>query len=145
MYFVPLISPVTVDRGTSNDNHQQVSVISYEKKVASKSFHVDCEFEIKGSGFSRYTFDPTGIIALKIAESKKSATRTRCRTCSTTSISRAKVSAIIQIKGAINGSIQTVTEVNLEFNARGHRSPVLIGLYDVKAKSGQYSYEQPIG
>ena len=108
---------------------QRVSVVSYEKKVTSKSFHVDCEFEIKGSGFSRYTFDPTGIIALKIAESKKSNPDSLSNLLDYIHF-EGEGFGIIQIKGTINGSIQTVTEVNLEFNARGHKSPVVIGLYD---------------
>ena len=140
MYFVPLISPVTVDRGTSNENHQQVSVVSYEKKVTSKSFHVDCEFEIKGSGFSRYTFDPTGMIALRIAESKKPNPDSLSNLLDYINFEGAGFGSI-QIKGTINDSTQTVTEVELEFNARGSKSPVAIGLYELKAKNGQFRYE----
>ena len=139
MYFVPLISPVTVDRRTSTENHQQVGVVSYEKKVTSKSFSVNCEFEIKGSGFSRYTFDPTGIIAMKIAESKKSNPDSLSNLLDYIHF-EGEGFGNIQIKGTINGATQTVTEVNLEFNARGYKSPVVIGLYDVKAKNGQYNY-----
>jgi len=144
MYFVPLISPVTVDRGTSNENHQQVSVISYEKKVTSKSFYVNCEFEITGSGFSRYTFDPTGVIALRIVESKKSNPDSLSHLLDYIHFEGEGFGSI-QIKGTINGSTQTVTEVDLEFNARGGKSPVAIGLYDLKAKNGQYRYSNRSG
>jgi hypothetical protein len=140
MYFVPLISPVDVDRGTSNDNHQQVSIVSYEKKVTSKSFHVDCEFKIEGSGFSRYTFDPTGMIALRIAESKKPNPDSLSNLLDYITFEGEGFGGI-QIKGTINGPAQTVTEVELEFNARGGKSPVAIGLYELKAKNGQYRYE----
>jgi hypothetical protein len=29
----------------------------------------------------------------------------------------------------------------MQFNARGHKSPVTIGLYDIKPKDGKYKYE----
>ena len=47
----------------------------------------------------------------------------------------------IEVKGTVTGSTETVTEVDLQFNARGHKSPVTVGLYDVKPKDGQYKYE----
>ena len=48
---------------------------------------------------------------------------------------------IIEVKGQIIGSTRTVTELDMQFNARGHKSPVTIGLYDVKPKDGEYKYE----
>ncbi len=47
----------------------------------------------------------------------------------------------IEVKGTIAGSTQTVTEVDLQFNARDHKSCVTVGLYDIKPKDGQYKYE----
>lgn len=139
MYFVPLISPVVVDRGTSDENHQQVSVVSFERKVTSKSFSVKCIFEIRGGGFCRYTFDPAGMIALMIAESKKPNPDSLSNMLDYIHFEGEGFGGI-EIKGTINGSTRTVTEVNLEFNARGCKSPVVIGLYDLKAKNGQYNY-----
>jgi hypothetical protein len=43
------------------------------------------------------------------------------------------------------GTGTTATEVDLEFNARGRKSPVTIGLYEIKAKNGQYRYENRSG
>jgi hypothetical protein len=140
MYFVPLISPVAVDRGTSDENHQQVSVVSYEKKVTLKSFYVTCVFEIKGCGFSRYTFDPAGMIALRIAESKKSKPDSLSNVLDYIHFEGEGFGGI-QIKGTIDGSTETVTQVDLEFNARGRKSPVTIGLYELKSKNGRYCYE----
>ena len=62
MYFVPLISTTLVDRETSTNNEQKVGIITYEKKVTSKSFNVVCEFEILGKGFHRNTFYAEGMI-----------------------------------------------------------------------------------
>jgi hypothetical protein len=140
MYFVPLISPVAMDRQTSAENNQQVAVLSYEKKVTSKSFSVNCEYEIKGGGFSRYAFDPAGMIALKIEESKKPKPDALTNVLDYIHFEGEGVGSV-QIKGTINGSTQTVTEVELGFDGRGCKSPVVIGLYELKPKDGRYCYE----
>jgi hypothetical protein len=140
MYFVPLISPVAVGGGVSPDNGQQAAIISYERKVTSRSFCVACEFEMSGQGFNRYTFDPAGMIALRIAESKKPKGEPLCHVLDYINF-EGEGFGRIQIKGKIADGTETVTEVELEFNARGRRSPVTIGLYELKAKDGQYLYE----
>ena len=49
---------------------------------------------------------------------------------------------VIEVKGTdYRLCPMTVTEVDLTFNARGHTSPVTIGLYDIKPKDGEYKYE----
>ena len=138
MYFVPLIAPTLVDNISSVNNQQQVGVISHKIKVSSKSFLVTCEFEILGSGFHENTFDPAGMIAAHTDELKKGETLTNM-------LDYIKFAGygygIIEVKGRITGSTRTVTEVNMQFNAGGHKSPVTIGLYDVKPKDGEYKYE----
>ena len=138
MYFVPLIAPTFVDNISSVNNEQQVAVISHKIKVSSKSFLVTCEFEILGSGFHMNTFDPAGMIAAHTDELKKGETLTNM-------LDYIKFDGdgygIIEVKGRITGSAKTVTEVGMQFNARGHKSPVTIGLYDVKPKDGEYKYE----
>jgi len=138
MYFVPLIAPTFVDNISSVNNQQQVSIISHKIKVRSKSFLVTCEFEILGSGFHMNTFDPSGMIAAHTDELKKGETLTNM-------LDYIKFDGdgygIIEVKGRITGFTKIVTEVNMRFNARGHKSPVTIGLYDVKPKDGDYKYE----
>ena len=137
-YFVPLISTTLVDRQTSANNIQQVGIISYEKKVTSKSFHLVCEFEILGKGFHKNTFEPAGVIAMYIGELKKGETLTNL-------LDYIKFEGEgfgrIEVKGTMTGSVPTVTEVDLQFNARDHKSCVTVGLYDIKPKDGQYKYE----
>lgn len=140
MYFVPLISPVPVDRAASAGNDQEVSVVSYERKITSRSFAVECEFEMIGQGSIRYTFDPAKTIARKIEELKKSKGEPLANVLDYINFEGAGFGRI-QVKGTVDHGTPTVTEVNVEFDARGHKSPVTIGLYDVKAKSGQYGYE----
>jgi len=138
MYFVPLIAPTLVDNISSVNNDQQVGIISHKIITDSKSFHVVCEFEILGKGFHMNTFDPNGMIEAHTDELKKGETLTHM-------LDYIKVEGdaygIIEAKGTIAGSTYTVTEVEMQFNAKGHKSPVTIGLYDIKPKNGEYKYE----
>jgi hypothetical protein len=140
MHFVPLISPVPVGREVCPANRQQVGIISYEKKVTPKSFSVTCEFEMMGSGFCRYTFDPAGMVALRMVECKKTKGEPLTNLLDYIHF-EGEGFGRIHIKGTVEEAELTVTEVELEFNGRGHKSPATIGLYELKAKEGQYRYE----
>ena len=137
MYFIALISPLPVESETSVNNRQQTGIISYRRQVTPPTFHVACEFEMAGEGFSTYIFDPAGAIAQRSAEVKRGETLTNM--LDYISFEGAGFGGI-QVRGTIDGSIETVTEVDVEFNARGRESPVTIGLYEIKAKNGQHSY-----
>jgi hypothetical protein len=138
MYFVPLIAPTQVDRETSAENEQQMAIISYSRKVTSESFRVVCEFEIVGKGFHKNTFDSKGMIETHTDALEKGEVLTK-------KLDYIKFEGegigCIEVKGTMAGSAPTVTEVDLKFNARGRKSPVTIGLYDVKPKDGHYQYE----
>jgi len=138
MYFVPLIAPTLVDNISSVNNEQQIAIISNNIKVSSTSFLVTCEFEISGSGFHMNTFDPNGMIAVQTDELKKGEKLTNM-------LDYIKLDGDgcgrIEVKGQIADSVKTVTEVEVQFNARGHKSPVTIGLYDIKPEEGEYKYE----
>jgi hypothetical protein len=137
-YFVPLIAPTLVDNISSVNNEQQVGIISYKIIVDSKSFHVACEFEILGSGFHINTFDAAGMIAARSDELKKEEAMTNM-------LDYIKFDGdgfgMIEVKGTITGATRIATEVDIQFNARGHKSPVTIGLYNIKPKNGEYKYE----
>jgi hypothetical protein len=138
MYFVPLISPTLVDRQTSANNEQQVGIISYERKVTSKSFNVVCEFLMRGKGFHKNAFEPNGVIAIYIGELKEGETLTNM-------LDYIKFEGDgfgrIEVKGTFTGSVPTVTEVDLKFDAKDRKSPVTVGLYDIEPKDGRYKYE----
>lgn len=138
MYFVPLIAPTRVDNISSVNNQQQIGILSHQIKADSKSFHVICEFEIVGNGFHKNTFEPAGMIATHTEELKKGRAMTQM-------LDYIKFEGqgfgMIEIKGQIAGADRIVTEVNMQFNAKGRKSPVTIGLYDIKPKGGQYQYE----
>jgi hypothetical protein len=138
MYFVPLISPTLVDRETSANNEQQFGIISYERKVTSKSFNVTCEFEVLRNGFHKNTFDPVGKIATRTGKLKKGEPLINM-------LDYIKLEGEgfgrIDVKGTITGSTKTVTEVDIHFKAGGQKSPVTVGFYSIKPKNGQYKYE----
>jgi hypothetical protein len=138
MYFVPLIAPTRVDNISSVNNTQQMGIISHEIKVDSRSFYVACEFEVLGNGFHMNTFDPVGMIAAHTDEIKKRETMTNI-------LDYIKFDGegfgVIKVKGTIIRSTKIVTEVDMQFNPRGHKSHVTIGLYDIKPKEGEYKYE----
>ncbi|MDD5011245.1 MAG: hypothetical protein PHQ00_03895 [Phycisphaerae bacterium] len=137
-YFIPLISPALVDREISIKNTQMEGIISYKRTVTSNSFYAAGEFELSGKGFHKNTFDPEGMIARNIGDVKKGEPLTNI-------LDYIKFEGdgvgIIEIRGTISGSTQTVTEVDICFSARKQKSPVTIGLYSVKPQNGQYKYE----
>lgn len=138
MYFVPLIAPTFVDNISSVNNQQQVGIISHKIEVDSESFNVICEFEVLGSGFHMNTFDPAGMIAAQTEEIEKEETLTNLLDYIRFD---GEGFGIIEVKGEINGSTRTVTEMDIKFNAKGHESPVTIGLYDVEPEGGEYKFE----
>lgn len=138
MYFVPLIAPTNVDNVSSVDNDQRVGIISHTLTEKSDSFRVVGEFEILGSGFHMNTFESAGMIATHTEELEKGEALTDM-------LDYIKFDGeglgVVEVKGVIRGAERTVTEVSIQFNARGHKSPVTIGLYDIKPKDVEYKYE----
>ncbi len=138
LYFVPLIASTSVDNISNVHNDQQVGVISHKIKNDSRTFSVVCEFEILGTGFHMNTFDPAGMIAAQVGDVKKGKTLTNL-------LDYIRIEdqgyGIIEVKGGISKAAWTVTEVNLNFNVKAHKSPVTIGLYDIKQKDGEYQYK----
>ena len=137
-YFIPLISPTLVGREISVNNEQQVGVISHKRKVTSKSFYAASEFKMIGKGFHKNTFDSEGMIARNIGDLKEGEPLTNI-------LDYIKFEGegvgLIEVKGTITGSTQTVTEVDICFKAKDQKSPVTIGLYSVELQDGQYKYE----
>jgi hypothetical protein len=138
MYFVPLISPTLVDRETSANNEQQIGIVSYKRTVTSRSFYLTCEFEIVGKGFHRNTFDPAGMIRTHAGRLRKGEPLTSMLDYI---MFEGEGLGRIEVEGTMAGAEPTVTQISMQFNARGHKSPVTIGLYDVIPEDGQYKYE----
>jgi hypothetical protein len=137
-YFIPLIATTRVDSISSVNNEQHISIISHTITADAKSFHLTCEFELSGMGFHMNTFDPAEMLAAYADELKKRKTMTNM-------LDYIRFEGdgfgVIEVKGTIVGSTRIVTEVDIRFNAEGHKSPVTIGLYDIKPQEGAYKYE----
>jgi hypothetical protein len=142
MYFIPLISPATVRCDSGANDDQQAGIISYTKHVDSRSFYVKCEFQMAGKGFNRYVFDPAGMIALRCGEAKPGETLAHMLDYIRF---EGEGFGCLEVRGTVSDANETVTEVSVEFNARGRESPVTIGLYELKARDGQYSYANRSG
>lgn len=138
MYFVPLISPTLVESKISKDNKQFVQLTSYDKKVNSHSFSVVCKFKINGKGIQKTVFDPETMIKYN---TKRFNGKKKMKYLLGYIQFRDGGIGSVNIKGKIKDSVATVTSVNVLFNAGGKRSPVTVGLYNVKAVDGQYKYE----
>jgi hypothetical protein len=138
MYFVPLISPTLVEMEISTNDGQHSRLVSYEKTVNSKSFSVSCEFEMLGKGSYKTIFNSPEIIEILLPEQDKDEPMTNV-------LDYIKFDGegfgCFEVRGTITGSTQTVTRVDVHFNARGRKSPVTIGLYYIKPKDGQFKYE----
>jgi hypothetical protein len=138
MYFVPLIALSPVERYTSADNVQEVGIVSYSRQMRSRSFQVVCDFEIRGAGFHKNSFEPAGLIERLTQDLKPNDT---LKGVLDYVVIEGEGLGRIEVKGTMNGSTADVTEVNLRFNARRRQSPVTIGLYDIAPTDGEYVYE----
>jgi len=138
MYFVPLVATTPVERRTSAGNSQEVAIVSFRRRSSGRTFSASCEFEIRGSGFHRVTFDAPAVIVRQRREFEENATLTSLLDYIQL---EGEGQGRIDIIGTIKGSQETVTEVDMRFSMRGKKSPVTIGLYDVAPKDGVYTYE----
>ncbi|MEK6935478.1 MAG: hypothetical protein AABW67_01700 [Nanoarchaeota archaeon] len=140
MYFVPLISPTLVDSKTSINNEQKASVVSYKKttELSSNLFYLTCEFKMIGKGYHKNVFDSSEMIKRNVVDLKKGDTLKNI-------LDYIKFEGegfgCIEINGEITDSKEIVNEIKVHFNARNKKSPVTIGIYNVKSKDGKYQYE----
>jgi hypothetical protein len=138
MYFVPLIAITSVDRQTSAGNSQEVAITSIKRKGNTSSFAVTCEFEVRGAGFHRITFDAPGLIAERVRNVERGSPLVSL--LDYIQFEGAGLGAI-DVRGTIHDAKETVSEVAFRFNVRGRKSPVTIGIYDLEPRDGRYLYE----
>ena len=123
--------PLTL--GTNDQIVRRPGYVDYRDYI-----YVPCELKMLRKGFHKNTFDSAGMITAHTDELKKGKSLTNM-------LDYIKFEGEgfgrIEVKGTMTGSTLTVTEIDLQFNARGHKSPINVGLYDIKPKDGQYKYE----
>lgn len=137
MYFVPLVSPTLVESLCSEDNRQVAKILSLQRNFKKKDFRLVCEFDLQGSGSFTNTYEPNSMIEYWIPINKPGKTMTN-------------MLDFIKLEGTGFGSVEVtgktvqgrreVTTVRVHFNARGAKSPVSIGLYNLIPQDGQYDY-----
>jgi hypothetical protein len=139
MYFVPLISPVSVTSETSKNSNQSGYAISCEESETKKdSFFKSCEFRMEGKGSHINNFDHKEMIERNKKDVDDGAPIKNI-------LGYIKFEGEgygkIEIYGEIDNGAKTVTRVDVHFDARSDKSPVTAGLYSVKSVNGKYEYE----
>lgn len=135
MYFIPLISPETVSTQTSPGSTQTARITSATRQQSGSSFVTTCDFEFDGGGSQQNTFDFARQILRHENQLKEGGKlRRQLHSITVTGLGRGRV----EVKGTVTNGVQTVSEVQLRFNAQGKTSPVSIGLCDVRYLDGDY-------
>ena len=137
-YFVPVISPTLVKTLSSEDNLQQVKIISHIDKSSGDSFRLFCEFEMLGSGWHKSMFDPAAMIDWNMDRANDGKP---IKNLLDHIKFEGKGFGRMEIKGTRTNNKTIVTEIEVKFDDRGKNSPVTIGLYNVKKVGGKYSYD----
>ncbi len=139
MYFVPLISPVTIETEKTDGNNQHAELTGYESKIDDDSFYVRCGFEMKGKGSFYNYFTPRGVIkqGTRNFKDKNKPLENVIRYIRFDDDGFGSV----DVRGKISGNVGIVTQVTVNFNERNTPSPVKVGLYSVKPEDGEYKYE----
>ena len=138
LYFVPLVSKTPVTQWVSADNTQSAKVISHKKVISGDSFTVTCTVEFTGAGTSKNIFDFDDMIEYKKQFFKEGETIKRIlEYIELTGDSTGS----IEIKGRVDGGIETVETIEIIFNRNG-QSPVLISMYDLDCENGTYDENQ---
>jgi len=133
MYFVPIVSPTLIECQTSNTNTQTARLISFRKKLTDDDFFVKCEFEMKGKGYHRNRYLPPSMID----KYSKMQTGKTLKSMLDYIVVEGEGYGSIEVSGNI---VNGAEDVKVHFNKRGCKSPVRIGLYDVKRTNGKFDY-----
>lgn len=128
MYFVPMISPTTVEMEISPNCLQNARFVSHKIEYDGNNFIVISEFEIKGTGYYKNCFDPDEIMKW-MAKNRGETTKL------TKNLEYIKFEGQaygrLEISGTITNGVKDVSEIKAYFNNKDTKSPVTIGIYDV--------------
>jgi hypothetical protein len=138
MYFVPLVSPVTVVRKISTENSLVSRFTSYVRKGDDDSFYVKCGFEMLGSGFYRNFFEPNSVITRGLKDFELKGKKPLKNVLEFINF-EGEGKGYIEVWGFIENGEAMANKVDVHFDA-GDRSPVTAGLYSVKPEDGEYYY-----
>lgn len=138
MYFVPMISTVLVESGSSLQNTQKARIISSRRSSNGKDFEAVCEFVMWGRGYHANTFDAEDIIAQdrdRVPKGKP------LKNIIEYIRFEGAGSGRVEVKGRVMNGVEKVTDVRIVFNHRDNVSPVTVGLYSMRPENGRYEFE----
>jgi len=136
MYFVPLVARTVVSTTVSSNNKQVAEIVSWKKESTNGLFKVLCEFEMKGAGAYEAVFDQNDMIA----EYSRYFERGKDMENMLDFIRfEGDGLGLIEIQGQVVESVEQVTKVKIHFDRKSHKSPVTIGVYDVRFVEGGYN------
>ncbi len=136
MYFVPIVSPTLIECQTSKANTQTARIISFRKELAGDDFFVRCEFEMRGEGYHRNRYVPASMID-KYSKIQKGKTLKHMLDYI---VVEGEGYGRIEVSGKIVNGAEVVEDVKIHFNGRGCKSPIRIGMYNVKRVDGKFDY-----
>ncbi len=136
MYFVPVVSLTLIECQTSKANTQTARLISFRKELADDGFSARCDFEMKGKGYHRNRYLPSSMID-KYSKIQKGKT---LKSMLDYIVVEGEGYGSIEVSGNIVNGTEVVNNIEIHFNRRGCKSPVCIGLYDVKRVNGKFDY-----
>lgn len=138
MYFVPMVSLTLVESVSSAGNAQLVEIISRKILADDDSFKATVEFRMAGKGSHKNAYDPEDMISDNVKHIEKPEPLKNMLDYITF---EGESYGTVEIKGVRSGPIELATEIIISFNGRGNKSPVTIGIYDVKCVDGKYKYQ----
>ena len=136
MYFVPVVSPTLIECQTSKANTQTARLISFRKKLVDDGFSAQCDFEMKGKGYHKNRYLPSSMID-KYSKVQKGET---LKNMLDYIVVEGEGYGSIEVSGNIVNGAEVVDDVKVHFSGRGCKSPVRIGLYNVKRANGKFDY-----
>jgi hypothetical protein len=136
MYFVPLVARTAVSTTVSANNKQVAEIISWKKEITDGLFKVLCEFEMKGGGFYEAVFDPNEMIA---EYSRYFERGENLENMLDFIRFEGDCFGLIEIEGQVLELVEKVTKVRIHFDGKAHKSPVTIGMYNVRFVEGGYN------
>ncbi len=129
MYFVQLISPEPVKMSKSAGNTQMSRILSIKRHENSGKFSVICQFEIFGAGTQQNIFDQTVTIRANEEFLVNGATlKHRLGYINIEGTGRGS----LRVEGTLSDGRPLSSHFSFRFNGQGQRSPVAIGLNDIR-------------
>lgn len=140
MYFVPLVSPVEVKAGISDENKQYAELLHYSRQRDGERFIVRYEFAMRGKGYHQYNFDPDQIIRRGLEDYDTSSGKPLKNMLEYIRF-EGEGAGRIDVFGRYEDGQSIVEKVDVHFDARGKTSPVTAGLFSVRNVNGDYDYK----